>query len=185
MSGDRSDADRRRPEGDASAPSAREVLRSPVHLLAFGGGAGLAPVAPGTFGTLVGIPLWWLLAPFGPVVYGAAMLLLFGAGCWICGASARRLGMHDYGGIVFDEVVGYLVSAAPLLAAVPSPGGVWAGLAAAFLLFRLFDVWKPWPVRALDRRVHGGFGIMLDDAVAALFAAALLALALRGWGVPR
>jgi phosphatidylglycerophosphatase A len=153
-------------------PKASTVLRSPVHLLAFGFGTGLAPVAPGTFGTLVGIPFWFALAWLPIWAYVLATLALFAAGCAICGASARRLGVHDFGGIVFDEVVGYLVSALPLLwLSLP----LWMGLGAAFVLFRLFDIWKPWPIRALDRHVEGGFGIMLDDLVAGLFAALLLA----------
>ncbi len=161
-------------------PRAREVFASPVHFLAFGLGAGLAPFAPGTFGTLIGLPCWWLLAPCGVVTYLFTTAALFAIGCAVCGASARRLGVHDYGGIVFDEIIGFLITAAPLLwAPAPSFRARCIGLGAAFLLFRLFDIWKPWPIRILDRRVHGGFGIMLDDAVAGLFAGAVLAMLLR------
>ena len=154
---------------------ASAVLGSPVHCLAFGFGAGLAPVAPGTFGTLVGIPFVLLLLPLGPAVYGVATLAMFALGCRVCGLSAQRLGVHDYGGIVFDEVVGYIIAAAPLqIDALRIP--LWSGLAAAFVLFRVFDIWKPWPIRQLDRRVHGGLGIMIDDVLAGIFAAAVLAL---------
>jgi phosphatidylglycerophosphatase A len=169
-------------------PSARSVLTSPVHLIAFGFGTGLAPKAPGTFGTLVGVLFWWLLQGLDLPAYLGAILALFAFGCWVCGRSAELLGVHDYGGIVFDEVVGYLVTTVPLL---PALGFVhvdgWIGMAAAFLLFRLFDIVKPWPIRVLDRRVHGGLGIMIDDIVAGVFAAGVLVLAgaiLRGHAVP-
>jgi phosphatidylglycerophosphatase A len=100
---------------------------------------------------------------------------MFIAGCAICGASARRLGVHDHSGIVFDEIVGMLIAAAPLLWA--AAGFEW--LVVAFALFRLFDIWKPWPIGWLDRRVGGGAGIMLDDVAAAIYAAALLTLLLE------
>ncbi|WP_051361771.1 phosphatidylglycerophosphatase A family protein [Solimonas soli] len=162
-------------------PPAELIWSTPEHVLAFGFGAGLAPRAPGTFGTLVGVVfflvLLWLPWPF----YAAAILLLFAAGCFICGESARLLGVHDYGGIVFDEIVGYLIAAAPLICLAPAGVGGWAlGIGIAFALFRLFDIAKPWPIRVFDRHVHGGFGIMVDDAIAGLFAAAVL-WALRRW----
>ena len=161
----------------AVPPTARTVFTSPVHFVAFGFGAGLAPVAPGTFGTLVGMLFAWPLLHLGVSSYIGVIVCLFAIGCVVCGSSAQRLGMHDYGGIVFDEVVGYLIAALPLL---PAAGLVHdarlTGAAAAFLLFRLFDVWKPWPIRALDRQVHGGVGIMLDDAVAGLLSALVLAV---------
>lgn len=166
-----------RPQDRAPRPSARTVLSHPVHLLAFGLGTGLSPKAPGTVGTLLGLPLWWLLAPLGPAAYAGATLLIVLAGVWICGRSASLLGLHDCPGIVFDEVAGFLVAAAPLLPALGLwPWPDWTGLLAAFALFRLFDVWKPWPIRGLDARVHGGVGIMLDDLVAGLYAAAVLSL---------
>jgi phosphatidylglycerophosphatase A len=159
------------------APSIRTVLTSPVHLLAFGLGTGLAPRAPGTFGTLLGLPLWWLLSGLNPYAYLAITAALFVFGCWLCGESARRLGEHDVPGIVFDEVVGFLVTAIPLLPAFgPMNFPMWACLAAAFAVFRLFDIWKPWPIRRLDAEVGGGFGIMLDDLAAGLYGAAMLIL---------
>lgn len=152
------------------APGQRElvrlVLRDPLHWPAFGFGLGLVPRAPGTFGSLLGIPLWWLTGgdlEVQAVVGGAALLF----GIWVCGESARRIGVHDHGGIVWDEVVGMYLT---LLAVPPEP--VW--VLAAFALFRLMDIWKPWPIRELDHRLHGGLGIMLDDVIAALFAAILL-----------
>ena len=163
----------------AFRPSARVILGSPVHFLAFGFGSGLSPVAPGTAGTLAGLPVWWLLSGLPVPAYAAAVLGLAGIGCWLCGESSRRLGVHDHGGIVFDEIVGLLIAALPLVPALGlARAPLWAGLLAAFALFRLFDIWKPWPIAALDRRVHGGVGIMLDDLVAGVFAAIVLALGL-------
>ncbi|HEX6929474.1 MAG TPA: phosphatidylglycerophosphatase A [Gammaproteobacteria bacterium] len=155
-------------------PVPRQVMTDPVHLLAFGFGAGLSPVAPGTAGTLATIPLVaasWLL----PVLPRAAIgVLLLVAGVWICGVSARKLGVHDHGGIVFDEIAGFY-----LLMLVLPAGWLW--MAAGFLMFRLFDIVKPWPIGMLDRRVGGGLGIMLDDVAAALSAAAALLLGKAAW----
>jgi len=165
-------------------PPAELIWSTPEHVLAFGFGAGLAPRAPGTFGTLVGIAFFLALLWLPWPAFVAATVVLFVAGCFICGASARLLGVHDYGGIVFDEIVGYLIAAAPLVWLAPASVGGWvAGIVIAFALFRLFDIAKPWPIRAIDRRVHGGFGIMIDDAVAGLAAAAVL-FALRRWLLP-
>ncbi len=151
----------------ADRPSPRVILTDPVHLLAFGGGAGLAPKAPGTFGTLVAIPLELALRGIGFWPRVAVIAALLVAGIWICGESARRLRTHDHPGIVFDEIVGFLIA---MLAA---PAG-WGWIIAGFVLFRLFDIVKPWPIRELDHSIHGGAGIMLDDVVAGLFAAASL-----------
>jgi phosphatidylglycerophosphatase A len=143
------------------------VLKDPVHLLAAGFGTGCVPFAPGTFGTLVGVLLAWLMAELPWSMRAAFAALGFVVGIWICAASARRLGVHDHPGIVWDEIVGYLATA---LAAPPGVGG----LAAAFVLFRLFDIVKPWPIRDLDHSLHGGLGIMLDDLAAAGYAALCL-----------
>ena len=147
------------------------VLRDPVNLLAFGFGAGLVPRAPGTAGSLLGVLLAWSCLPLGVELRLSVGIGLVVAGLWICGESARRVGVHDHPGIVWDEVAGmYLV----LLFAPPTIT-FWA---LAFGLFRLFDICKPWPIRDLDHRLRGGPGIMLDDLVAALYAASLL-----GFGV--
>ena len=156
----------------SSKVAAKTVFTDPVHFLAFGFGTGLAPVAPGTFGSLPGVLLFWLTLDFGLYVQlglAAAMAL---AGIWICGESARRIGVHDHGGIVWDEIVGMY------LTLVVAPVSV-VGFVLAFALFRVMDIVKPWPIRDLDHRIHGGAGIMLDDLVAALYAALLLAL--YGW----
>lgn len=164
-----------RPQDRAPRPPARLILTTPEHLLAFGLGAGLAPKAPGTVGTLWGVPLWFLLSMLNPAAYVLTAAALFLLGIWICGRSARLLGVHDCPGIVFDEIVGFLVTAAPLLPGLGLVSGpLWLGLAAAFVIFRLFDILKPWPIRWLDRRVHGGFGIMVDDLAAGLYSAAVL-----------
>lgn len=144
-------------------------LRNPVHLLAFGFGSGLAPWAPGTFGTLVAIPLWWGLAQTPWWCYGAVTLLVALVGVPLCGRTATDLGVHDHSGIVWDEIAGFLVTMAG------APVSLFSALG-GFLLFRLFDIAKPWPIGWLDRRVKGGAGIMIDDLVAGLYAALLLQL---------
>jgi len=147
------------------------LLRHPVHLLALGFGAGLVPKGPGTAGTLVAILPGWLLLPLLPVAARAALVAaLFGLGVWICGESARRLGSHDHPAIVWDEIVGFLA-----ISIILPPDPVW--WAAAFVLFRFFDIVKPWPIRDLDHRLGGGIGIMLDDLVAAAFSVACLLFA--------
>jgi phosphatidylglycerophosphatase A len=151
---------------------ARRVLTDPVHILAFGLGTGLAPVAPGTVGSLLGVLLAWLTLDLGLAAQIGVAAGLILAGIWICGESARRLGIHDHGGIVWDEIAGmYLVL-------IFTPAGLYWWIA-AFGLFRAFDIVKPWPIRDLDHSLQGGLGIMLDDLVAALYAAILLAL--YGW----
>jgi phosphatidylglycerophosphatase A len=148
---------------------ARTVLTDPVHFMAFGFGTGLAPVAPGTFGSLPGVLLFWLTMDFGLYVQLGVALTIALAGVWICGESARRIGVHDHGGIVWDEIVGMYVT---LLAAPVTVVG-WV---LAFVFFRVMDIVKPWPIRDLDHRLGGGLGIMLDDLAAALYAAVLLGL---------
>jgi phosphatidylglycerophosphatase A len=148
---------------------ARKVLTDPVNFLAFGFGTGLAPVAPGTVGSLLGVLLAWLLLDVGIWEQAAVAAALCLAGVWLCGESARRIGVHDHGGIVWDEICGMYIT---LLAAPLTVGG-WI---AAFVAFRVFDIVKPWPIRDLDHRLRGGVGIMLDDLVAALYAVVFLAL---------
>ncbi|MCH8159778.1 MAG: phosphatidylglycerophosphatase A [Proteobacteria bacterium] len=148
---------------------ARKVMTDPVNFLAFGFGTGLAPIAPGTFGSLPGVLLFWLTMDFGLYVQLGVAAALVVSGVWICGESARRIGVHDYGGIVWDEIAGMYIT---LLAAPIS----LVGWVLAFVLFRIADIVKPWPIRDLDHRIEGGLGIMLDDLVAALYAALLLGL---------
>ena len=154
---------------DATKISARTVLTDPVHLLAFGFGLGLSPIAPGTVGSLLGVALAWLTLDLDLVMQIGIAAALFVAGIWICGNSSRRLGQHDPGGIVWDEIAAMYAT----LLVAPATITAWI---LAFGLFRAFDIVKPWPIRELDHRLGGGLGIMLDDLVAALYAAILLAL---------
>lgn len=138
-------------------------LRDPRHFLALGLGSGLMPKAPGTMGTVAAVPLLLLLQGLPLWVYLLAVLLAFLLGIWLCEVTARNLGVHDHPGIVWDEFVGYWVT----MTAVP-PG--WQWLLLGFCLFRIFDILKPWPIRQVDRRVGGGFGIMFDDVLAGIYA---------------
>lgn len=149
--------------------SAGQILRDPLLLLAFGFGSGLAKKAPGTFGTLVAVPICLLLEPMGLTVYSLVTLVAVLAGIYICDQAAKKLQVHDFGGIVWDEVAGLMIT----LWGVPL---TWQNLLLGFALFRLFDIVKPWPIRWLDRHVQGGFGIMIDDVLAGLMAAVFLSL---------
>jgi len=143
------------------------LLRQPVHLLALGFGVGLVPVAPGTAATAAaGLAGWWLM-PLPLPARAALVAVLALAGIWICGESSRRLEARDHPAVVWDEIVGFLA----VTLVLPAQPVWWA---AAFGLFRLFDIAKPWPVGYLDRRVGGGLGIMLDDLAAAGLAVACL-----------
>jgi phosphatidylglycerophosphatase A len=152
-------------------PTLAFALAHPAHFLALGFGTGLAPVAPGTFGTLVAFPLYALLALW----LGSAGILLvaagmFVAGIWLCGRTSRALGLSDHSAINWDEIVAFLA----VLAFTPT-GWLWD--VAAFLLFRFFDVVKPPPIRYFDQTVKGGFGVMLDDVLAAGYTVLVLAIA--------
>lgn len=152
-------------------PSERRVaLGSPSGFLAYGFGSGLAPWAPGTFGTLAAVPFALLLKNLALPAYLLLLLALFALGVTVCTRASERLGRHDPGGIVWDEMVGYWLT----IALVPLH---WAWLAGAFLAFRFFDILKPWPIRAVEKRFGGGLGIMLDDIVAAVYALLVLQLA--------
>ncbi|MFC6633050.1 phosphatidylglycerophosphatase A [Microbulbifer taiwanensis] len=150
-------------------PSFGQLLRDPTMLLAFGFGSGLSPRAPGTFGTLAAIPFWWLLADLSPGWYLGLVIVSALVGCYLCGAAAEKLGVHDHGGIVWDEFVGYW------LTMFMAPAG-WGWALYGFVLFRIFDIAKPPPIRWADQKVHGGVGIMLDDILAGIFAALVLQL---------
>lgn len=141
------------------------VWRNPVHFLAFGLGSGAVPVAPGTFGSVAALLLFWGTAMFawGWPAYLFMLLATFLLGIWLCGRTASDIGVHDHGGIVWDEFVGLWITL------FLAPAG-WLWWITGFLLFRFFDVLKPWPIRWFDRRVPGGLGIMLDDVLAGLMA---------------
>ena len=146
-----------------------QLLRHPLDLLALGFGSGLLPRAPGTAGTVAAIPLYLVMQSLALPVYVSLVAVLFLLGIPICAHTAKRLGVHDHPGIVWDEIVGYLVTM------TFAPTG-WLWVLAGFVLFRFFDVLKPWPIRWLDKKVGGGFGIMVDDLLAGIAAAAVLQL---------
>jgi phosphatidylglycerophosphatase A len=153
----------------------RVSLLNPVHFLAFGFGSGLAAKMPGTFGTLAALPLVVLLSHFSSFsVYLIVTILVCVLGIWICGKTAEDMGVHDDPSIVWDEVAGMLIT----MLAVPLS---WQTVLVGFMLFRFFDILKPWPISYLDKHVHGGFGIMIDDVLAGLFAVGIIhiLLALR------
>lgn len=143
------------------------VLRDPVHWLPFGLGAGLLPAAPGTWGSLLAVIVFWLVPAVPAAVLWPGLVSAFLLGVWLCGVSSRRLGEHDHQGIVFDEIVAMWALLAVMPREIP-----WS--VAAFVVFRIMDVWKPWPIREADHRIGGGLGIMLDDVLAAVYAAVLL-----------
>jgi phosphatidylglycerophosphatase A len=139
------------------------LLRDPGHFLALGAGSGLVPKAPGTAGTVVGVGVYWLLAGLDQTAYLGVVVLLFALGIPLCRRTADALGVHDHPGIVWDEIVGFL-----LTMAFTTPS--LRGCLIAFVAFRIFDIFKPWPIGMIDRRVSGGLGIMLDDVLAAIYA---------------
>jgi len=145
------------------------VWQDPACFIAFGFGSGLLPKAPGTWGTLAALPVYLLIAPYSITIYLIITLILFLLGVWVCDNASTKLGVHDYKGIVWDEVVGYLIT----MTTVPVGIG-W--MLAGFILFRLFDIVKPFPISIIDKRIKGGFGIMLDDLVAGVFAGFILQL---------
>ena len=160
---------------DKVVPNRAFLFAHPAHFLALGFGSGLAPKAPGTAGTLAAFPLYWLLAahPFY-WLWIAAFLVV---GVWACEVTGRDLGVHDHGGMVWDEIAAFLLVLpfAPVVAL-----GAPIAFALAFALFRLFDIWKPFPIGWLDARVPGGFGVMLDDVLAAGYAIVCL-LGIAAW----
>jgi len=149
------------------AVNAREILRDPIHFLAFGFGSGLSPIAPGTMGTLAAIPLYYLLIQFGDFIYLLLTVFITLIGIVICDISSKKLGVHDHSGIVWDEIAGYLIT----MLFVPH---TWYWALVGFVLFRVFDIWKPFPILWFDQHVGGGFGIMVDDVLAAIYAGLIL-----------
>lgn len=150
------------------------IWKDPIQLLACGLGTGSMPYAPGTFGTLLAVPVYWFMQSLSMEAYIGLTGLLFLLGIFLCGYTAKKLGTHDHGGIVWDEVVGYLIT----MTFVPVG---WAWIVLGFLLFRLADIFKPWPIRWFDQHVTGGFGIMLDDVLAGVYAMLVLYI-IQVWG---
>jgi phosphatidylglycerophosphatase A len=150
-----------------SKSTANFRLKNPIHFLALGFGSGLAPKAPGTFGTLAAIPIYLLMAPLSVNYYLLLVILMTLSGVYICGKAAKDSGVHDHGAIVWDEIVGFLIT----MFMVPLS---WQSVLVGFILFRLFDIFKPWPISFVDKKLHGGSGIMFDDVLAGLAALACM-----------
>lgn len=144
-------------------------LSHPVHFLALGFGSGLAPKAPGTFGTLAALPVFWLAMSLDNLYYLVLLLIMSVAGVYICGKAAKDAGVHDHGAIVWDEIVGFMIT----MYLIPVS---WGSVLVGFALFRFFDILKPWPISYIDKHCHGGLGIMLDDIVAGIAAWACMML---------
>ena len=154
-------------------------LKDPIHLMAVGFGSGLPKIAPGTWGTLGGIPIFYLLAQLPLLYFYLAIAIAAIAGIYICGKCAKDCGVHDHGSIVWDEFVGLWIT----LLFLPALGymhPLW--IAIGFIWFRLFDIWKPFPISLLDKKVHGGLGIMLDDILAGIFALICLQASIWSFG---
>ena len=141
----------------------RSVWKNPIHFLAFGFGSGTLPKAPGTWGTLVAVPIYLAIQNWSWAPYIILVIVLAVVGIALCGITARDLGVHDHPGIVWDEIVGFLITMF-----LAPPGWLW--IAVGFVLFRFFDIIKPWPIRPIDRHVKGGLGIMMDDWLAGIYA---------------
>ncbi|GAB2565609.1 phosphatidylglycerophosphatase A [Dyella jejuensis] len=156
-----------------TAAQRRALLATPAGWLACGFGSGLAPLAQGTFGSLAAI-LPWLWLRHLPLPLNLLVIVIgFAIGVWACDAAGRALRVDDHRSLVWDEFIGQWIALLPVLLAP------WWTVVAGFVLFRLFDVWKPWPIRWLDRHLKGGLGVMVDDVVAGVFAAAVLWLFVR------
>ena len=147
----------------------QQLLKRPACMLAYGFGSGLSPKAPGTMGTLVALPIYWLIQDVGLFSYLLITAVAFIAGIWICQQAVNWLEKDDPSAVVWEEIVGYLVTM------IADPAG-WQCMLLGFVLFRLFDIWKPWPISWADRKLHGGVGIMFDDVIAGVFAAVILQL---------
>jgi phosphatidylglycerophosphatase A len=146
-------------------------LTQPIQFLALGFGSGLAPKAPGTFGTLAAIPVFLLLTMLmpAPLPYALAVIVMGLAGIYICGKAADDVGVHDHPAIVWDEFVGFFIT----MFMVPVS---WQSILVGFILFRIFDILKPWPISFIDKKMTGGLGIMFDDVLAGIFALAIMQL---------
>lgn len=150
------------------------LLKTPVHFFALGFGSGLSPRAPGTFGTIAAMPIYYVMSGLPLAAYIPLVFVLLIAGIFICGQSARLMQVHDHPGIVWDEIVGYLITM------TATPDG-WMWMIVGFILFRFFDIVKPWPLNWIDRKVGGGLGIMLDDVIAGIVSCLLMYWAVGSW----
>lgn len=144
-------------------PLPKTLWKNPIHFIAFGFGSGASPVAPGTCGTVAAIPIYLLIQNLPLLQYGVIVLVASLIGIWLCDVTEKAVGVHDHPGIVWDEICGYG------LTMFAAPKG-WLWIILGFLLFRLFDIWKPWPIGWIDKHVDGGLGVMVDDLLAAVYA---------------
>ena len=153
----------------------RLKMSNPWHLLATGFGSGLSPIMPGTMGSIAAIPFWYVLdwLPLKP--YLLVLLICTLLGIYICHRAAKDMGVHDHGSVVWDEFVGMWIT----LMAIPNNS--WQWVIAGFVVFRIFDIWKPQPIGWFDKHIRGGLGIMLDDIIAAIFAVIILYPVGRYW----
>jgi phosphatidylglycerophosphatase A len=150
-----------------TSPDLKALLKDPGHFLSFGFGSGLSPVAPGTMGTLITIPVYLALIYAGYWVYAGFTVFSILIGVYLCQRTVNALGVHDHPAIVWDEVAGYLITMLFVPATIYT-------VIAGFIVFRIFDILKPWPICALDQRVKGGLGVMVDDVVAGIYSAGIL-----------
>lgn len=155
-----------------NSPIPKHLLRDPGHLLSFGFGSGLSPYAPGTAGTVAAIPVYLLLSMLHPIAYLLATVASVMMGVYLCGRTSQALGVHDHAAIVWDEFAGFFIT---MLFAPTSITTVILG----FVLFRIFDIFKPWPASVIDTRLKGGLGVMLDDVIAGIYAMVLMQVYLR------
>jgi phosphatidylglycerophosphatase A len=146
----------------------RRLMASPAGWIACGFGSGLTPKAQGTFGSLAALLPWLLLRGLSAPAWLGVIVVAFAVGVWACNVAGRIIGVDDHRSLVWDEFVGLWITLLPALVAP------WWAVITGFALFRLFDVWKPWPIAWFDRRVKGGFGVMLDDMIAGIFAGIVL-----------
>ena len=165
-------ADPNRIHPHSNQPSFKLLISHPAHFLSFGFGSGLAPKAPGTFGTLVGMPIFWLISHYALPLQLIIIAGLFLIGMYCCAITGEALGVADHGAIVWDEIVAIML----VLAYTPPYWFTWI---IAFVLFRLFDIWKPFPIRQFDAKLKGGFGVMFDDLLAGIYA--IVALKILLW----
>lgn len=142
-------------------------IKNPIHFLALGFGSGLSPKAPGTMGTIAAIPIFLLCSLLPVNLFILITVLMSIIGIWICDKASKDAGVHDHGAIVWDEFAGFFIT----MIAIPV---TWQTVLAGFVIFRIFDIIKPWPISIADKKVGGGFGIMLDDVIAGILALALM-----------
>lgn len=149
----------------------QQIIRDPILFLAFGFGSGLVKKAPGTMGTVAAIPVYLIVAQFNFWIFSLLTLIITVVGIWICDYAAKKLEVHDFGGIVWDEIAGYLITMWFTVAFIPFS---WTAIIVGFILFRIFDILKPQPIKWIDSKIEGGLGIMLDDVIAGIFAGIIL-----------